>query len=382
MFVERVDDNSVSEIEEQRSSFAKCLEANSTMEHDALAQVDIDSFGTSSTKGKKLPKMDPRKKRKFSDSEVSRLDSEEKASDDTSGSDPSVENRESDNLGAEPKLKDTIPSSSQLGAMTNNDIGKEGVRQKLQSSLEEAPPENFRKKLIVLDVNGLLADIVPCVPGGGFKYNPDTIISNKAVFKRPYCDDFLQFCFERFRVGVWSSRTKKNVDSVLDFLMRKSKCNLLFCWDQSHCTITGFNTVENRDKPLLLKELRKLWEKHEPDLPWERGEYNESNTLLLDDSPYKALRNPPHTAIFPHTYQYKNVRDNSLGPAGDLRVYLEGLASADNVQKYVQLNRFGQRPITETNLSWPFYLKVINTTSYPKEENANDSSACSSRSAE
>ena len=65
-----------------------------------------------------------------------------------------------------------------------------------------------------------------------------------------------------------------------------------FVQDQSHCTYTGFNTVEDREKPLLLKELNKIWEKHDPDLPWARGYYNKSNTLLLDDSPYKALRNP------------------------------------------------------------------------------------------
>lgn len=62
--------------------------------------------------------------------------------------------------------------------------------------------------------------------------------------------------------------------------------------DQSHCTVTKFATIENRNKPLVLKELRKLWDKLEPNLPWEKGVYNDSNTLLLDDSPYKALRNP------------------------------------------------------------------------------------------
>lgn len=67
---------------------------------------------------------------------------------------------------------------------------------------------------------------------------------------------------------------------------------ITFLQDQSHCTKTGYNTVEDRAKPLLLKELKYIWEKHEPDLPWASGEYNESNTLLLDDSPYKALRNP------------------------------------------------------------------------------------------
>lgn len=62
--------------------------------------------------------------------------------------------------------------------------------------------------------------------------------------------------------------------------------------DQSHCTSSGFKTIENRNKPLFLKELKKIWDKEEPNLPWEKGEYTASNTLLLDDSPYKALRNP------------------------------------------------------------------------------------------
>ncbi|GFZ00352.1 nucleic acid/nucleotide binding protein [Actinidia rufa] len=306
-----------------------------------------------------------------------RFDSTDKVSDDASGSNPSVENLEADNLETRSKIKDVISSLFPLVAMTDevsqSVISKEGPQKMLQSSQEGAATENFRKKLLVLDVNGLLADIVSCVSEG---YKPDTAISRKAVFKRPFCDDFLQFCFESFCVGVWSSRNKRNVDAVLDFLMGKFKSNLLFCWDQSHCTDTGFKTVENKDKPLVLKELNKLWEKHVPDLPWERGEYNESNTLLLDDSPYKALRNPPHTAIFPYTYTYKDVKDNSLGPGGDLRVYLEGLASANNVQKYVELNPFGQRPITKANSSWAFYLKVIGTTSSQQKEDANNSSAC------
>ncbi|KAK9926138.1 hypothetical protein M0R45_023383 [Rubus argutus] len=216
-----------------------------------------------------------------------------------------------------------------------------------------------QKKLLILDVNGLLADIVQMEFSIPSRYKPDKIISGKAVFKRPFCDDFLQFCFDRFNVGVWSSRTKKNVDSVIDFLLGDSRHKLLFCWNQSHCTSTGFKTVENKNKPLVLKELRKLWEKLEPDLPWPRGEYNESNTILLDDSPYKALRNPVNTAIFPNSFQFRNKRDSSLGPGGDIRSYLEGLAMVENVQKYVEHNPFGQRPITKSNPSWNFYRRVI-----------------------
>ena len=60
----------------------------------------------------------------------------------------------------------------------------------------------------------------------------------------------------------------------------------------SKCIDTGHKTLENSDKPLVLKELKKLWQKEDPDLPWEEGDYSPSNTLLVDDSPYKALRNP------------------------------------------------------------------------------------------
>ncbi|KAG6584401.1 hypothetical protein SDJN03_20333, partial [Cucurbita argyrosperma subsp. sororia] len=207
-----------------------------------------------------------------------------------------------------------------------------------------------RKKLLVLDVNGLLADFICYVPYG---YKPDLVIGQKAVFKRPFCDDFIKFCFERFEVGVWSSRTRRNVDMAIDFLMGDFRQKLLFCWDQSHCTDTTFSTVENKHKPLVLKQIKKLWKYLKP------REFNASNTLLLDDSPHKALCNPANTAIFPVTYRFRDTDDTSLGPGGDLRVYLEGLSMAENVQKYVEQNPFGQRPITEKNPSWKFYRRII-----------------------
>lgn len=286
---------------------------------------------------------------------------QEKTSDEPSGCDTSSKNSEPKNIHREMKVEEIIPSLSNLGAvkndtdlvLINNDANH---AQSLDPSPERCLISRPKKKLLILDVNGLLADVVAYVPDG---HKPDTTISNKAVFKRPFCEDFLKFCFERFHVGVWSSRTQRNVDMVVDFLMGDSKQKLLFSWNQFHCTDTGFNTIENPDKPLVLKELKKLWEKREPNLPWEKGEFNESNTLLLDDSPYKALRNPPHTAIFPRTYEYKNMNDCSLGEGGDLRVYLEGLAEAENVQRYVEKNPFGQRAITERNLSWKFYSRVI-----------------------
>lgn len=47
------------------------------------------------------------------------------------------------------------------------------------------------------------------------------------------------------------------------------------------------------------------------------------------------------------------------GPGGDLRVYLEGLAASENVQKYVEQHPFGQSPINEQNRRWEFYDSVL-----------------------
>ena len=43
---------------------------------------------------------------------------------------------------------------------------------------------------------------------------------------------------------------------------------------------------------MFCKNLKKLWDKEELDLRWEKGQFTEANTLLVDDSPYKALCNP------------------------------------------------------------------------------------------
>ncbi|KAL5544641.1 hypothetical protein UlMin_008425 [Ulmus minor] len=267
--------------------------------------------------------------------------------------------------GVQPVTKMQQAVSSSCNGEVKDKVGadtviKEGDLLQIQDTLPERPlVVGSRKKLLVLDVNGLLADFVDF---GSCRARPDIIISNKAVFKRPCCDDFLQFCFNTFNVGIWTSRMKENMDKVVNFLFGDSSEKLLFCWHRSQCTYTGFNTLEKSTKPLVLKELKKLWENLEPGLPWEKGEYDATNTLLLDDSPYKSLRNPEYTALFPYSYRHSDKNDRSLGPGGALRTYLEGLAMADNVQNYVKENPFGQRPITKNNSSWNYYRRIA----YPK----------------
>ncbi|CAH1420947.1 unnamed protein product [Lactuca virosa] len=206
------------------------------------------------------------------------------------------------------------------------------------------------KKLLIFDINGLLADIVSPRPQD---VQADYYTPKRAIFKRPYLDGFLRFCFERFNVGIWSSRTKQVLYPVVDFLLGDLKKNLLFIWDNSFCTNTGMKTLEDKYKPMVFKDLRKIW------LKWVEGTFHESNTLLLDDSPYKALLNPKNTAIFPLSYSYKDRNDDFLGPNGDLRKYLEGLADTEDVKTYVEQHPFGQSAIDQTHPSWAFYAKAL-----------------------
>ncbi|XP_017973454.1 PREDICTED: uncharacterized protein LOC18604858 isoform X2 [Theobroma cacao] len=132
----------------------------------------------------------------------------------------------------ETNMKEFIPSPSNL-AVTNDDVALKAtvkeynLSRTLYPSLERICISHPKKKLLVLDLNGILVDVAQ-KPG---EFKPNIRLSGKGVFKRPFCDDFLEFCFSTFNVGIWSSRIKKNVKRLVAFLMKKWRRNLLFCWD-------------------------------------------------------------------------------------------------------------------------------------------------------
>ncbi|KFK36532.1 hypothetical protein AALP_AA4G136300, partial [Arabis alpina] len=67
--------------------------------------------------------------------------------------------------------------------------------------------------------------------------------------------------------------------------------------DMSQCTKTTAKCLENNQKHVVFKDLSMIWDSHLFDLPWKKGDYSERNTVLLDDSPYKALLTPVMVVI-------------------------------------------------------------------------------------
>jgi hypothetical protein len=210
-----------------------------------------------------------------------------------------------------------------------------------------------RKKLLVLSLGGFLVRRFHELDNPPTIRPPDLEHGRFKVFKRPFCEGFLNFCFERFEVGIWSSAREYNIYDVLEIVMGDLRRKLLFIWDQEKCTDTGLQSLEKEEKPLFLKELKKIWEQK-----IYQGKYSASNTLLIDDTPYKGLLNPPNTAIYPRKYRVEIVDDAVLGPKGKMRLYLDGVVNARDVTCYVKENRFGQPAITESHPDYGYYSKI------------------------
>ncbi|GKB93784.1 putative FCP1-like domain, HAD-like domain protein [Tanacetum coccineum] len=112
-----------------------------------------------------------------------------------------------------------------------------------------------------------------------------------SLYKRPDCEEFLKFCFERFEVGLWSSAREHNLTGVLT------------------------NVI---------------------------GELKSNQTL----------------SIFPRNYDPENKEDDFLGPDGELRVFLDGLAEAKDVPTYVKDHPTGEPAITSSHPDWDYYSKI------------------------
>ncbi|XWS43474.1 hypothetical protein CRYUN_Cryun16bG0107200 [Craigia yunnanensis] len=213
---------------------------------------------------------------------------------------------------------------------------------------------NERKKLLVLGLGGLLCHRI-CKKD---RTEAPILYRSPDAAYGSYIE-FMKFCLERFEVAIWSSAREWYLNNALDCITSGLRSKILFAWDQNECTNTGISSLEKKEKPIFLKELKKVWDKNWSSFLQHRDEYSASNTLLIDDTPYKALLNPPYTSIFPTEYKAYNVDDNCLGPSGELRLYLDGLASADDVPSYVKAHPFGQPAITPMHSDWHYYSKII-----------------------
>ncbi|XP_076884570.1 uncharacterized protein LOC143533785 [Bidens hawaiensis] len=132
------------------------------------------------------------------------------------------------------------------------------------------------------------------------------------------------------------------------------------------------NVWQNIDKfqTNVLGELKKkplfTWKKYISGA-WRDRNYSACNTLLISDH-VTALLNPPNTSISLANYDPENKEDDLLGPNGEMRVFLDGLADAKDVQSYVKDHPIGDPAITSSHADWDYYSNIIR--SFGKKESS------------
>ena len=156
-------------------------------------------------------------------------------------------------------------------------------------------------------------------------------------YARKHAKEFLLWAHENFAIGVWSSATAENTAELVDRIWpTKLRRDLKFVMSQEECGQVGTMPAKSGGtKPIFIKELERVWSR------FTNGEFHATNTLLIDDSEYKVVRNPAHTAIHPRPFTVeKCARDVGLSKTGALRSYLEKLRSHESVPKFVRENVF------------------------------------------
>ncbi|CAA7042071.1 unnamed protein product [Microthlaspi erraticum] len=149
--------------------------------------------------------------------------------------------------------------------------------------------------------------------------SPDATCGPNLVYKRPFAEEFMKFCLERFEVGVWSSARESNVDAISNIVLEDLKDELLFVWDQKQSTNSGCKTQDNSARPIFFKDVSKVFQSFK--------KFSASNTIFIDHEPYKAFLNPEIAGVFPVSYDPSDKNDDFLDPEGEFCSYLDDLAN-------------------------------------------------------
>tara|TARA_R110001632_G_scaffold64406_3_gene153086 strand:+ start:2740 stop:3402 length:663 start_codon:yes stop_codon:yes gene_type:complete len=152
-----------------------------------------------------------------------------------------------------------------------------------------------KKKLFIFDLNGILIEK---------EYVPDFSIKREGwarvgkslcrpyditieLFKILFSDDGKNFC----HVGIWTSAYTSNLIKMVKGCFPQYEKEFLFLWGQEQCKSEPNprfikDDKECKEKPILFwKEIYKVW--------GEFPQYNETNTVIIDDSEQKLENNPP-----------------------------------------------------------------------------------------
>jgi carboxy-terminal domain RNA polymerase II polypeptide A small phosphatase len=183
---------------------------------------------------------------------------------------------------------------------------------------------NNQKKLLILDLDETIIHATRTE----LSREPDFMVFDYFVYKRPHLDTFLAMCSEIYQLAIWSSASDGYVEEVVKKIIPPT-ITLEFVWGRSKCT-PKYPTEEDyfRDSYdnqhyYYTKQLKKIKK---------RG-FDLDRTLIVDDTPEKVKDNFGN-AIYPIAF-LGNLEDKELLLLLD---YLKYLDRFDNVRKTEKRN--------------------------------------------
>jgi hypothetical protein len=209
--------------------------------------------------------------------------------------------------------------------------------------------------LVVIDLNGTLL----------------CRTNTKASFKtRANVYNFLEFLLQNHCVMVWSSSKPQNVASMVQQLFTpQQRASLLAEWARDTLRL---DTLQFQNKVQVYKQLNWIWDSA---LSYSHPHaamgirWDQSNTILIDDSFKKAAAEPYNLLQIP---EFTNVKEESVNVLGKALAYIEWVRWFSNVSAVMRARPFN----IDQNLHWNWGQSLPQPELEANERS--DSYACSS----
>ncbi|KAI9369488.1 NLI interacting factor-like phosphatase-domain-containing protein [Aspergillus egyptiacus] len=185
--------------------------------------------------------------------------------------------------------------------------------------------------LVILDLNGTL------IYRKSGKFPPSFV-------RRAGLEEFLKTLVEKYKVMIWSSSTPTTVAAVCEKIFSKAqRKQLVVEWGRDRL---GLTKAEYKSKIQVYKTLETVWSSKEvqasyprkPKLPRTIAKkarpWDQTNTILIDDSKLKALSEPYNHIEIPEFSNAPGIDESIIFPKVLQR--LEILAKCDDVSKMLR----------------------------------------------
>ncbi|KAL3480669.1 NLI interacting factor-like phosphatase-domain-containing protein [Aspergillus californicus] len=194
-----------------------------------------------------------------------------------------------------------------------------------QSSLPPKPTPTPHPLLVILDLNGTL------IYRKTKKFPP-------SFSRRVGLDAFLATLVDKYKVMIWSSSTPAMVAAVCQKLFSEPRRKQLVAeWGRDRL---GLSKSEYNSKIQVYKTLGTVWSSKEVQASYPKKpktpkgaprRWNQTNTILIDDSKIKALSEPYNLIKIPEFTNAPGVDESMIFPK--VLQLLEILARSDDVSK-------------------------------------------------